>query len=231
MGGAIELITFFSEILSLILFLLFCLKKSGLELKIVFIYTIVEFLVDFVSSKTAIGHSHLFALLSIFTIVEFIAFTSFLYLCIANKIIKKTIVGCAILFSAFLILSFFQTNKNQFDAIQASGESILIIIFCIIYLYEQINKPQDFFVYSSPDFWIILGFLIYMSGTLLLFISSNSLALEERSRYWLINNICNIIKTILFSVAFLVNHYSNKHCSIEKSYTDMLESPYESWKP
>ncbi|MDR3712900.1 MAG: hypothetical protein P4L51_08815 [Puia sp.] len=202
-----------------------------MELKIVFFYVVAEFFVDFVSTKTAWGARSSFMLLSIFTIIEFVSFTTFLYLGIANRIIKKTIAGCAILFSIYLIMSFFQTEKDHFDAIQASGESILIIIFCIIYLFEQINKPPDFLVYSTPGFWVILGFLIYMSGTLFLFIISDRLALEERSKYWQINNFCNIIKNILFSVAFLVSHYSSKHRSIEKPYPDMLENPYENWKP
>jgi hypothetical protein len=109
-------------------------------------------------------------------------------------------------------------------------ESILIIILCLIYLYEQIDKPQNYFIYSSPNFWVILGFLSYMAGTLFLFIISNSLPWSERLKFWVINNICNIFKNILFSIAFLINYFNYKYPTIDKPYDNLLEE-YEKNKP
>ena len=221
----IVLISIISGLLPLILFCFFCLKKSSKELKVIFFYVTSSFLVDYFTSRTRIGMDHIYLFLSVFTILEYFSFITFLYLCISNKIVKKATLFFSVLYVGYLILNYIQSYKNteDFDSIQASVESILIIILCIIYLYEQIDKPQDYFIYSSPNFWVILGFLSYMAGTLFLFITSNSISFPERHKFWFINNICNIFKNILFSIAFIINYFNYKNPPIGRPYDTLLE--------
>jgi hypothetical protein len=88
-------------------------------------------------------------------------------------------------------------------------ESLIIMIFCILILFEMLNKQDDVFIYSSPIFWIILAFLVYTSGTLFLYII-RTIDITEAKRWWAINNVCNIIANLMIALAIVVNYNRNK---------------------
>ena len=75
-----------------------------------------------------------------------------------------------------------------------------------MYFYEQISgTPNDLLIYASPNFWVVLAFLVYMSATLFLFIITSSLSKNEQNRYWFIANFSSIIFNIFLSIAFILN--------------------------
>ena len=146
-----------------------------------------------------------YAVQAIFTIVEYSLVSTFIYLSLSNPFLKKVILFISILFLTYAVINFVRTDKKQFDSIPSSIEDILIIAFCIFYLFEQISKPEITFIYASPNFWIVLAFLVYMSATLFLFIITSSLSQEEKNKYWIINHISNTITNIFLSIAFINN--------------------------
>jgi len=133
------------------------------------------------------------------------------------------IVSAAVLI--ILIFTFLRSNKEGFDSVTASVESISLISLSLVYFYEQISKPQSTFIYSSPNFWIVIALMVYMSSTLFLFIISNNLSVKEMKKYWAINNISGIIANIIFCIAFLVNRFVSRSPIFEKPYEDVLENP------
>ena len=66
-------------------------------------------------------------------------------------------------------------------------------------------------IYSSTNFWIIISFLIYLSGTFFLNIYADSMINDKAfiKQYILINSSFNIIKNILLSVAMLMKPENN----------------------
>jgi hypothetical protein len=90
----------------------------------------------------------------------------------------------------------------SFDSLSASVEAILIVTYSVFYLFDQMNKPQVLFIYQEPNFWFVVGFILYLSGTLFLFIQASHLDREIRENFWKINHFLNITKNILFAIAF-----------------------------
>jgi hypothetical protein len=129
----------------------------------------------------------------------------------------------------FLILAlYFIFNKNKsndFDAIPASLESTLIIIFCVCFFFEQIRDMEVSFIYSSKTFWIIVAILIYMSATFFLFISAQYFTQEERKAYWFINFISNVIKNILLAIAFIMPNYKPRPFNESPFDEELFEKP------
>jgi hypothetical protein len=110
----------------------------------------------------------------------------------------------------------------------ASIESLLIVAFSIFYLFDQMNKPQVIFIYQEPNFWFVVGFIIYFSGTLFLFIQASNLTKEVRDNFWKINLFSTIIKNILFAIAFSTKKSKNLQTSYENPFdNDILENPYK----
>ena len=94
---------------------------------------------------------------------------------------------------------------NGFDSFNSGTECVLIIVMCIYYLAVQI-KGTDLFVYSTSNFWIIITFLIYSSGTFFLYIMAENMMMtrEFRNQYVVINSVFNILKNVLLSIAMLM---------------------------
>jgi len=151
--------------------------------------------------------------LRIFTIVEYSILTIFLYRNIKSDIFKKIILFCSSLFLAYAFFEFFQSNLQEFDSIPSGIESLLMICYCIFILFEKIKEPDSLFLYNTPIFWIVVGLILYFSGTFFLYIySQNNLKNPEYVKtYDFVNSAFGILKNLLFSVAFLVKPPKEGH--------------------
>lgn len=170
----------------------------------------------------------IFYLLSAFTIIEYSIFSFVLYTILENKIFRKIIIFSSIAFYIFTFIYFITVKETSFDSLPASIEAILIVAYSIFYLFDQMNKPQVMFIYQEPTFWFIVGFIIYFSGTLFLFIQASHLDREIRNNFWKINLFLNIAKNILFAVAFSTKKSKSLQFSSENPFdNDILENPYK----
>lgn len=206
----LQLLAYLTEILPIIFYLIFLKRNRGEGLWVIFLYSLLSLLTEL-----------LFEILqrqiiySIFTIVEFTLFSLFFYISLKEKRFKYIPIIGALIFYIVAISNF--TNK-KFDSLSVSLESILIIPYCILLLYEQIKDPSIIFVYYNKKFWVIIAFFLYFSATLFLYIYYSTLSAEQRSNYWLINNFFEILKNILLSIAFIMKK------STQRSYlTDNLD--------
>jgi hypothetical protein len=115
---------------------------------------------------------------------------------------KWLLAGGFGIFLSAAIYSLNYNNKFEFDSLPASTECILVILYSILYFYEQMNNPVESFIYSSKNFWIIVGFFVYLASTLFLFIVAAYMSIADMEKFWFINFIANISKNILFAIAF-----------------------------
>jgi hypothetical protein len=162
-------------------------------------------------------------ILPFYTILEFGIFAFVLYLVIDNRIFKSIILISGLGFLIFSLVYLITGANKNFDSVSASLESIFVIAYCILYLFDQLNKPQVIFIYQDPNFWFVAGFMVYLSGTLFLFIQANNLDLETRDNLWKINYFANIVKNILFAIAFSTKKSDSIFPSLDSPFDDALE--------
>jgi len=216
----------FSYILPIVCFLVFCLKNTKKELWVIFFYIILSLGFDFFRFLLHLENETVYSIVNgIFTICEYTIFAYFFFTVINTPITKKILAIVSIIMFLLIVIIFISSNKRNFDSASASIESITIIVFSLIYLFRQINQPQEHFIFLSPNFWVVLGILIYMSGTLFLFIMASNLSDTELQKYWIIINISNAITNIIFCIAFLVNRFAAPNPSAEKPYKDYNNIP------
>lgn len=141
-------------------------------------------------------------LFDVYTIVEFCFFAYFFYLITNNKKIRVLILPAAIILTVFAVVDhFFLPNSSATTGLQ----SILIIAMCIYYFFDQLKQPSLFLTYTI-NFWVIISFLIYLSGTFFLYIMYDNTTHDKQfaRHYAVINSSFNILKNILLSVAMLM---------------------------
>lgn len=223
----LKIISVFSGLLPIVLFLVFFRKNKEGKLWVIFLYAILSIFFDAAFSTVNEGEDQAeFYLFSLFTIVEFSLFTAFIFLQIKSKSIRWFIVASAILFYGFAIYNFVNGPKKSFDTLPASIECVLVILYCILCFFEQMRNPEVSFIYSSKVFWITTAILLYLAATLFLFISTAYFTLEERAIYWSINFISNILKNILLSIAFILPKHKSPPPSNHDLYNKAFAPPF-----
>ena len=87
---------------------------------------------------------------------------------------------------------------------------------CIYYFFDQLKESNTLLIYSSINFWIIISFLIYLSGTFFLYIYSDSMLNNKAflKEYIIINSSFIILKGILLAIAMLMKPDKNNNQTI-----------------
>ena len=111
------------------------------------------------------------------------------------------------------------------DSISITVEYIAIIIFTMFFFYEEISAPNTTFIYSTSQFWAIVGILIYSAGTFFLFLYSDSITKEEWEKFSIINFIFTIIKNICFSIAVVIKPDPENFNTDENHKPHFVETP------
>lgn len=77
---------------------------------------------------------------------------------------------------------------------------------CIYYLIVQLKGLNNLSVYSTSNFWVIITFLIYTSGTFFLYIMAANMIQDKhfRVQYIIINSAFNLLKNILLAIGMLM---------------------------
>jgi hypothetical protein len=148
---------------------------------------------------------------------------------LGKAFIKRAIIIIIIAFDAFCVTNIFLqfSQYNNLDTIPVTFQAIFIMSLCVVYFFQQIRNPNTLFIYSTFEFWIVTGILIYLAGTFFIYIFSSNLTSEELDQYWSINYIFNTIKNILFALGLFVLGRKSKK-PVEKdpfNYFSALENP------
>jgi hypothetical protein len=213
-------ISVYSPLLPICFFLLFFVKNNKRDIWVIFIYSLFAFITDrlLLNFKSSEYPRLSFSILSLFTIIEFTLFTIFIYFSLRSRKIKSSILIVSAIFVFFSIIFYFlKLGNEKFDSVSASIEAILILAFCILFLFDNINTEPSF-IYEKYEFWIIVGMLIYLGGVLFLFIFSSSFTKDEKNIYWNINYSLNILKNILFAIAFFMKKETTNNLTMQNRY-------------
>jgi hypothetical protein len=203
-------IAFFSEILPIALYLVFLKRNRGEGLGVIFFYCCFSWLTESVFFSVLHINIPDYVHDSGFTILEFTVISYFIYTSLHGKRLKWLPVIGALIFYPIAIINFTKA-QDTFDSIPASIEAIIIIMYCILLLYEQINNPEVLFVYNTKKFWVTIAFFLYFSSTLFLFLYARTFTQSDYDKYWTINNFFEILKNILFSVSFIMKKSRNSY--------------------
>lgn len=195
----------FSPTLPLVFCLLFKINNKQKSLRVIFFYILYCVLNEGMSYYLqSIKSENFIFLLYAFTIVEYSFFCYFIYLILPKNFIKKMV---PFLWIGFVLLALvdilYISEQKDFDSFAIGIESIIILLLCISYLFSEIRGSNSLLIYSTFNFWVVIAFLIYFSGTFFLYLLTNKMAGDRSFHkfYFIINISFNILKNILLCVA------------------------------
>ena len=219
------IIGFLIQLSPLILYFVFFKKINKIAgLRVVFFYVLAS-----CASIILMGafKNYQIKIISVFEIIEFALFSGFYFFFIQSVKFKRFIVVVSSLNLILDLILFFSLRLN-FDFWATLTTAIIIVIYSIFFFSEQVNSPVVLAIYQSYAFWIVVGCIVYIMGTFLLFLYTSDLKDKDNSPLWIINIAFEIIKNICFSIAFLVAGNNNKHNILAQNFNDtnMLEKPF-----
>ena len=209
------------ELLPVVFYVSFLRRNKHEGLQVIFIYCLISFGTEILAPLLKrVFDINVFYTLATFTVIEYSLLTIFLYKSIDDRRLRYVPIIGSLVFFPVAIINFLQGRITNFDSTAASVEAILIIIYSILFLYGQIKDPAILFVYNTKKFWVVSAFFIYFSSTLFLFVYAATLTKQEQHNYWYINDLFDIIKNILFCIAFTMKASSKPKNPAEDSYED-----------
>lgn len=140
-----------------------------------------------------------FYLFASFTFFEYTLFAYFLFIVITGAFFRKAIIVISCLYIVFLLIYYITAPVKGIDSIPIGIETILLLIFSFYFLYEQMNNTETLFIYHKYSFWIVLGIMMYLSGSFFIYIFANKR--HEAVEYWYFTNVFSILKNIFFSIS------------------------------
>ena len=179
-----------------------------MALRVLFFYILYSSINDhimvFAIGNTEADHKIHRFLLSLFTLIEFTFFSSIIASYLTGTLRRWIVYISMVGFSIFCVYTYLATVQN-FDSYPASVEGILLLIFCIFYFFEQISGQPTLLMYQSHKFWVVIGIMCYTSLNFFLFLQSSNASVSIISKFWDINLVSNILKNIIFAIAFVIN--------------------------
>ncbi len=168
---------------------------------------------DLVLSKLSLKYleSELYSF-RLFTIVEYSIITFFIFQLIESSLFKRLIKTGSFIFIIVSILDIYTSSFTSFDSLPSGLESILVLSYCLFFVYEKMTSTDFSF---NGSIWITIGFILFFSGTFFLFILSQNNFKDSSfvMTYGYIVAIFNIIKNLFITIGIFSESNNSKRTS------------------
>jgi hypothetical protein len=144
----------------------------------------------------------------IYTLLEYSTFASLLFINIRNKKARFWGICISLVFAVFQYLFNFVIRFKSFDSIPIATETLVLLVFSIYFFYEQFKDTSSLYIYYHYCFWFTIGILIYLCGSLFIYVFADQMTTEQVNQFWFFTYVVEIVKNLLFTVAIII--YSRK---------------------
>lgn len=174
----------------------------------VFVLVVFSILVELLALWIGRGlHKNNLPLLHIYTAVQFTILWFIFYRRLLGLFSKKLMYGALALFWLFAIIcAIWIDGIFNFNAHARSFGALLLIFFCLSYYYQRLRNLDLENLEQDPLFWVATASLIYFSGSLIMFIISNYVLVNEGITWavWASHAILNTLNNLFYMIALWV---------------------------
>src|ERR1700743_900732 len=165
--------------------------------------SVIPDLAGLVNVVFKIRYNNLF-MIHIFDLLAVVFFTLIYCHAFYKQIFKKItlILGSATLL-VMLGNEIFIESMDKYPAISNTILCMLCIPLSLIYFYQIFSRQEFVHIEKQGMFWINAGVLIYFSVNIFLFMLFNKISSAERSNYYMMQSVSNIVANLLYSVGLL----------------------------
>lgn len=177
-------------------------SKLRKEMNVIAIYCllcmVIELLILFFNDKIVTQ-----TITITFKIAEYFIFATLANLLFYNRSYLKVLKIGALLYS--FIITFCLINYHLFSlySITATITAIFLLSYCILVMYDWISLTPLKPIYERPEFWLVLGFLIYEAGNYFNFIVQEiyvNHSINLHSVFATFRNCCFVVTLVMLQM-------------------------------
>jgi len=140
----------------------------------------------------------------LFTFVEFI-FVSIIYyrLLKSIRVVRYAILALGLFFmTASAYILFKQEYFDQYNSTQRGIEQLIILVYVLLFLYLFSKRLPEERHLLKPYFYLSIGWLIYFSGTFVIFLDAYGYIDLSRFLNWSVHSVLNIFLNAIYFAVF-----------------------------
>ena len=168
---------------STVLFILVPLGMAGLRypqlngaFRLLFVFLLLDLAVGLWMMYLAAQRTNNILLLNLFVPFRYALFSGMFYYNFRSATVRRIIFYSIIAFGPFALLDIYASNRNLSDLhnhlvgrYSQVVESLLLILWVLLYFYEIIKSLEVSNILAYPFFWVCAGLLIFYSGNIFYF--------------------------------------------------------------
>lgn len=150
---------------------LFHFRKSGILFRLLtlyLLYTLISEVVSFYSSKIFHNNS---LVQKIYLFVEIIFISGIYYLLFRYSRKRRIIIVLAAFLFLFCFFYFILDKQAILPGYPLTLESIMLIIFSVMYFYQLLKYPYEHDLLSMGEFWLNSSVLVYSTGSFVFWVT------------------------------------------------------------
>jgi hypothetical protein len=182
-------------------------------LKLMALFCLLSIIPDFVGLITTylnIVFNDLF-LIHLFDMMAVIFFTLIYQRAFYKPVFKKMTLIFGITSLVALIFNvIFIESIWSYPSVSNTILSVLLIILSLVYFYDLLSRQEFTYIEKQGMFWINSGVLFYYAITIFLFMLYKKISNADRTNYYMMQSVMNIIANLIFSVGLLCKPQSQK---------------------
>lgn len=144
-------------------------------------------------------------LMNVWSLVSLVLLSTFFYF-LLKSMQKFVLVVFSLLMSFLLWKMFISGSIFDYESESMFLEAIYFVLLSIIGFYHLFVSEESPNILTIPEFWILSGTLMYFAGALFTFLLSDRIITYDMTAIqglWYIHNIFNVLRFILYGVAFV----------------------------
>lgn len=214
-GYVSEIAALSTNLLALLIGIFFCFRKTAAWYwRIIFGYLAISFTVEIfgnshigklVGFHVAMADDPLIAnsLYNIFTILEMLTFSWFLFQVVVSRLAKRIAIFLQIIFVGTFILQFAEHGMDKTNGLAILIEDLMCIVLCLSYFRELLFLPEPGLdLLTHPTFWAVIAIMFYFAATFPLYWAKAYLDSHDMvtisDKLYSINNFALVVTYLLF---------------------------------
>lgn len=173
-----------------------------------------EAFVEILSRALGAQHKSNLFLFPIDTLVEF-GLLAWMYRTVLRpSAVSRWLPVVVVLFSLVSLYSYIEPeNLFRFNTVQRFAESFLVLALVLLYFYKIIRDLVIINLEREPMFWVSVGLLLYFSGNVFIFVSSNYVIQRSTTlsqKLWNIHALLYMVLYGLYTWALWISQSNRK---------------------
>ncbi|MEL6867922.1 MAG: hypothetical protein AAFP19_26085 [Bacteroidota bacterium] len=183
-------------------------KRLSPALRIFSFYLLCNLILEALARVAVYFNTASLAMVHLFTLIEFIILSMF-YGRVIREIawFRRSYHWLVLGGSLFIILnSLFIQPINRLNSYAETLENIILIFYAILFFYNQYQKEESHPNYDRILIWINSGILLYISGSLFIFMFGDvlaRLAADQQILLFILNAALNLLFKIIILIALI----------------------------